>query len=317
MSDTARPAPTVVTFDVTDDLSDEGTLRIEGDAYGDPSHPPVLLLHGGGQTRHSWGSTAATLAEAGWYAIAYDQRGHGTSGRSATGHYEPGRFAEDLVEIASQLDAAPAIVGASLGGLAGLLAEGVLAPGLFAALVLVDITPRQEREGVNRIVSFMLDKAHEGFASLDEAADAVAGYQPHRSRPRDHSGLKKNLRLGDDGRWRWHWDPNLFNSDNGLQSAQEPGRFTHAAAQLTLPTLLVRGRLSDLVSEETAREFLELVPHAQFVDVSGAGHMVAGDRNDRFCDAVVEFLATVFDAADDATHDATHDGAAGSEPPAG
>ncbi len=280
----------VITFDVTDDLSGEGGLRIEADAYGDASARPVLLLHGGGQTRHSWGSTAATLAAAGWYAVAYDQRGHGASGRSPSGHYEPGRFAEDLVEIATTFEQPPVVVGASLGGLAALLAEGVLAPGLFAGIVLVDITPRQEREGVNRIVSFMLDRAVEGFGSLDEAADAVAAYQPHRNRPRDHSGLQKNLRLDADGRWRWHWDPELFNSDNGLHAAQEPGRFVAAAAQLTLPTLLVRGKLSDLVSEETAQEFLELVPHAQFVDVSGAGHMVAGDRNDRFCDAVVEFL---------------------------
>ena len=280
----------VITFDVTDDLSGEGGLRIEADAYGDASARPVLLLHGGGQTRHSWGSTAATLAAAGWYAVAYDQRGHGASGRSPSGHYEPGRFAEDLVEIATTFEQAPVVVGASLGGLAALLAEGVLAPGLFAGIVLVDITPRQEREGVNRIVSFMLDRAVEGFGSLDEAADAVAAYQPHRNRPRDHSGLQKNLRLDADGRWRWHWDPELFNSDNGLHAAQEPGRFVAAAARLTLPTLLVRGKLSDLVSEETAQEFLELVPHAQFVDVSDAGHMVAGDRNDRFCDAVVEFL---------------------------
>lgn len=279
-----------IAFDVTDDLSGDGVLRIEADAYGDPASPPVLLLHGGGQTRHSWGNTASTLADRGWYAVAYDQRGHGTSGRSPSGHYEPGRFAEDLVEIATTFELAPVVVGASLGGLAALLAEGVLAPGLFAGIVLVDITPRQEREGVDRIVSFMLDRATEGFASLDEAADAVADYQPHRRRPRDHTGLRKNLRLDADGRWRWHWDPQLFNSDNGLHAAQEPGRFVAAAAQLTLPTLLVRGKLSDLVSEETAQEFLELVPHAKFVDVSDAGHMVAGDRNDRFCDAVVDFL---------------------------
>jgi len=282
---------TVISFEVTDDLSGEGTLRIDADAYGDPANPPVLLLHGGGQTRHSWGNTAAVIAEAGWYAIAYDQRGHGTSGRSPTGHYEPGRFAEDLVEIAATFDRAPVVVGASLGGLAALLAVGVLEPGLFAGMVLVDITPRQEQEGVNRIVSFMLDRAEEGFASLDEAAEAVAGYQPHRRRQPDHSGLRKNLRLDPDGRWRWHWDPQLFNTDNGLHSPQEPGRFVSAAATLTLPTMLVRGKLSDLVSEETAREFLDLVPHAQFVDVSDAGHMVAGDRNDRFCDAVVGFLS--------------------------
>lgn len=292
MSDTAAPS-TALTFDVSDDLDGSGTLRIVADAYGDPADPPVLLLHGGGQTRHSWGGTAATLAAAGWYAVAYDMRGHGESGRSPSGHYEPGRFAEDLVEIASTFEQTPVIVGASLGGLSGMLAEGVLAPGLFAALVLVDITPRQEMEGVARIVGFMLEHATDGFANLDDAADAVADYQPHRPRPRDHAGLQKNLRLDPDGRWRWHWDPNLFNEDRGLSAARQPGRFIDAAAKLTLPTLLVRGKLSDLVSPETAQEFLDLVPHAQFVDVSDAGHMVAGDRNDRFTDAVVEFLGSL------------------------
>lgn len=284
---------TRVTFDVTDDLSGDGALRIEADAFGDPGDRPALLLHGGGQTRSSWAATGRRLADGGWYAVAYDQRGHGASGRSPSGHYEPGRFAEDLVEIASSFERRPVVVGASLGGLAALLAEGVLAPGLFAALVLVDITPRQEQEGVARIVSFMKERMIDGYGSLDEAADAVADYQPHRARPTDHSGLAKNLRLDDDGRWRWHWDPELFNDANGLHAGREPVPFIEAARKLNLPTLLVRGKLSDLVSEETAAEFLELVPHARFVDVSDAGHMVAGDRNDRFCDAVLSFLSSL------------------------
>ena len=283
-------ARTALSFAVTDDLSGSGALMIAADGYGDPQRPPVLLLHGGGQTRHSWTSTAIALANAGWYAVTYDQRGHGDSGRSPSGHYEPGRFAEDLVEIATTFEQRPVVVGASLGGLAALLAEGILEPGTFAAMVLVDITPRQERAGVDRIVSFMLDRAVEGFASLDEAADAIADYQPHRPRPEDHAGLRKNLRLDPDGRWRWHWDPELFNDASGLSSARATGRFELAASHLTLPTLLVRGRLSDLVSEETAQEFLRTVPHAEFVDVADAGHMVAGDRNDRFCAAVIDFL---------------------------
>ena len=139
----------------------------------------------------------------------------------------------------------------------------------------------------------MLDRAIDGFETLDEAADAVAHYQPHRDRPPDHAGLSKNLRLDTDGRWRWHWDPALFNESSGLSASREPGRFERAAAALTLPTLLIRGALSDLVSPETAREFLDAVPHAKFVDVGDAGHMVAGDRNDRFCDAVVDFLSSL------------------------
>ncbi len=283
-SSTQAPGPTEVRFTTRDGLT------IHADAWGDPGAPPVLLVHGGGQTRHSWGGTAETLAERGWYAVSYDQRGHGHSDRSAGGHYEVGHFAADLADVVRSFEAPPVVVGASLGGLAALLVDGEEAHGEMRALVLVDITPRQEAKGVDRIIGFMLDRAEAGFESLDEVADAIAAYQPHRRRATNHDGLRKNLRLDDDGRWRWHWDPALFNERSGLRSARVADRFLRAAAGLELPVLLVRGRLSDLVSEETAQEFLALVPHARFVDVSGAGHMVAGDRNDRFTDAVVEFL---------------------------
>ena len=267
-----------------------GSITVRGDRWGDLSDPPVLLLHGGGQTRHSWGSTAAVLADHGWCAMTYDQRGHGETDRSPTRSYAADRFATDLVSIARQLPAPPVVVGASLGGLAALRAEGAFAPGTLRGLVLVDITPRQERQGVDRIVAFMLDRVDSGFASLEEAAEAVADYQPHRAARPNTAGLEKNLRLGEDGRWRWHWDPSLFNAESGLHSATEPAMFVDSARALTIPTLLIRGRLSDLVSEETAQEFLDLVPHADYADVSDAGHMVAGDQNDRFTAAVVAFL---------------------------
>lgn len=269
-------------------------LTVAASAFGDPDDRPVLLVHGGGQTRHSWTGTARSLAARGWYAVAYDQRGHGESDRPADKDYRAVKFAEDLVEVATQVRLLtghrPVVVGASLGGLSGLLAEGELDPGCTAGLVLVDITPRMEKTGVERIVGFMLDKLDEGFGSLDEAADAVAAYQPHRPRPTDHSGLKKNLRLDDDGRWRWHWDPDLFVGPSPLGTGSVQQRYDDAAAALTVPTLLVRGKMSDLVSPEMVEHFLALLPTAAYVDVSGAGHMVAGDRNDVFTDAVAAFL---------------------------
>ncbi len=269
-------------------------VTLAASAFGDPTHPPVVLVHGGGQTRHSWAGTARALADRGWYAVAYDQRGHGGSGRPADKDYRAVRFAEDLVEVATQVrlltGSAPVVVGASLGGLAGLLAEGELDPGCTAGLVLVDITPRMERSGVDRIVGFMVDRLEEGFGSLDEAADAVAAYQPHRPRPKDHSGLQKNLRLDEDGRWRWHWDPDLFVGPSPLGTGSVQQRYDDATAALTVPTLLVRGRMSDLVSPEMVAHFLSLRPDAGYVDVSGAGHMVAGDRNDAFTEAVTSFL---------------------------
>ena len=183
-------------------------------------------------------------------------------------------------------------MGASLGGIASLLAEGEDDAHLCSALVLVDIAPKIEGAGALRIIQFMHGGA-DGFASLEEAADAVAAYLPHRERPRDLSGLAKNLRPLPDGRLRWHWDPRFLQPGHGPQPGEEPDRLRSAAQRLRVPTLLVRGKLSDLLSEEGAQEFLALVPHARFADVSDAGHMVAGDRNDRFSRAVIEFLREV------------------------
>jgi len=270
-------------------LAGDGGLELAGEIRGAASAPPVLLLHGGGQTRHAWGGTAEAVARAGWRAISVDLRGHGESAWDPEGNYEFEAFAADLAALVGDLDAPPVLVGASLGGIASLLAVGDL--GVDArALVLVDVAARLEPEGVDRIVGFMTARP-EGFASLEEAADAVAEYLPHRRRPRDLSGLAKNLRRGEDGRWRWHWDPRFLLGRR--PRSREPGapeRLEKAARALRIPTLLVRGRLSDLLSEAGARHFLELVPHARYADVSDAGHMVAGDRNDRFTRAVLEFL---------------------------
>lgn len=263
-----------------------GGIALVGDAYGRAMDRPVILLHGGGQTRHAWGNTARALARAGHHVIALDHRGHGDSEWPADGDYNLLTFADDVVAVARQLERPPAVVGASLGGLAGLLAEGEHGP-LLASLVLVDVAPRIEEVGVKKILAFM-ELGIDGFASLDEAADAIAAYLPHRAR-RDPAGLTRVLRRGSDGRWRWHWDPRFVRRDHG-DPAWGRQRLFAAARRLTLPTLLVRGRMSDVISEESVAEFREAVPHAEFADVVGAAHMVAGDDNDAFSAAVIEFL---------------------------
>lgn len=279
-----RPlTPQKINFAVDD------SLTIRGEAWGPSDAPPVLLLHGGGQTRYAWGNTARTLAAQGWYAIALDLRGHGESDWAPDGDYSIDAFIADLRGVAARLSQAPALVGASLGGITSLLAEGEATEPMSTAVVLVDVTPRIEEKGAERILSFM--KAYpQGFARLEEAADAVAEFLPHRSRPRDLSGLAKNVRQGPDGRYRWHWDPQMLNSFQ-LDRVRNPERMLAAAKGLRSPTLLVRGRMSDIVSEEAVAEFRSLAPHAQYVDVADAGHMVAGDRNDAFSEAVVNFLA--------------------------
>ena len=271
-------------------------LDLAADAYGPDDGPPVLLFPGGGQTRHSWDGTARLLGNKGWRATTVDLRGHGDSDWAPDGDYSLDAFAADVRDVARATGRRPpALVGASLGGISSLIAiaedDQAADRPVASALVLVDVAPRLEPEGVARIGAFMLGHL-DGFASLEDVADAVAAYNPHRPRPSDLSGLRKNVRQRDDGRWYWHWDPRFMTPGriDEPRSIRNEDRLERAAQTLTLPVLLVRGRQSDVLSEAGARNLQALVPHARFVDVAGAGHMVAGDRNDVFNDAVVAFL---------------------------
>lgn len=270
-------------------------VRIVADRMGDSLAPAVVFLHGGGQTRRSWARAAASVAERGWQAVTVDLRGHGESDWSECGDYRVTSFAGDVVEVLRGLPPRPVLVGASLGGFTAMLLAGELSPATVRAIVLVDIVPDMDSSGASRIHNFMHDRMASGFGSLDEVADAIAAYNPHRPRPTDLDGLRTNLRRRE-GRWYWHWDPKFIDGT----SAQPPIEVTevdrmHTAVEAILctgvPILLIRGQLSDLVTEERAQEFLARFPDIEFVDVGGAGHMVAGDRNDLFADAVVGFLA--------------------------
>jgi pimeloyl-ACP methyl ester carboxylesterase len=269
-------------------------IVLRGDRRGASDSPAVVFLHGGGQTRFSWGGTASAVAERGWQAITLDARGHGESDWSPGGDYRLSAFARDLDAAIAGLPEKPVVVGASLGGLTSILLAGELHPGVLAGLVLVDIVPDMEQRGADRIQAFMAENVADGFASLEDVADAIAAYNPHRPRPSDLSGLRKNLRERG-GRWYWHWDPVFIggSADLGPNEITDVVRLDAAVSEIErggVPLLLVRGRASDLVSEAKAEQFMRLHLAAQFADVSGAGHMVAGDRNDAFTEAVVSFL---------------------------
>jgi len=203
-------------------------------------------------------------------------------------------FAEDVAAVLAQLPPNPVLVGASLGGFTSMLLAGELSPRIASAVVLVDIVPSMNPAGAARIHDFMADRMVEGFGSLDEVADMIAEYNPHRPRPTDLNGLRANLRRRGD-RWYWHWDPQFIDGTaaNPPIEVTDPDRMHRAIGAILdddVPMLLVRGQVSDLVSEDRAEEFLARFPQIEFVDVQGAGHMVAGDRNDLFAEAVVDFL---------------------------
>lgn len=269
-------------------------LVLVGDAEGDPNKQPVIFLHGGGQTRHSWGDTARVIAQQGYYTLCLDARGHGDSSWSPEVAYKVEDLAQDLLAIIARFEQKPVLVGASMGGLTAMIAQGEAAFSIAKAIVLVDIAPKAEQKGIERIFAFMSANMNEGFASLEDAAASVAAYLPNREKPSDHSRLEKNLRLRN-GRYYWHWDPAMlrlwkdWSKDPANQIAYEE-RLFKAARNLSVPTLIVRGGISDVVSERVMTEFLDEVPQAQSITVAGAGHMVAGDSNHAFTNAVLAFL---------------------------
>lgn len=263
-------------------------LRLRGHVQGPDDGPAVVLLHGGGQTRHSWRSTSNRLAAEGWCCYSVDQRGHGESDWALDGDYALDAFVNDVAAIVEAVGHPPVLVGASLGGLASLVAAG---EGLkAAALVLVDVAVEVQADGVRRIMDFMLAHSEDGYGSLEEVASAIGSFNPHRSAPRSTKGLMPNVRSRN-GRWFWHWDPNYVRRYRDENFRLVPrDRLGHAGRALEIPTLLVRGGESDVVSVEDARNFCLTVPHAELVEVEGASHMVAGDRNEPFDDAVISFL---------------------------
>ena len=264
-------------------------IELRADVAGPADAPTILFLHGSGQTRQSWGRALSEAARRGFRGFTIDLRGHGDSDWSPDGHYSLEHFTADVREAVDYIGGRPILVGASLGGLASMLVAAQ-SPSKVRALVLVDITPRVEQNGAKEVISFM-ESAPNGFASVQEAADAVAAYLPHRERPTNTDGLKRNLRLRN-GRYYWHWDPAMRQMSRAVDSKfTGPNPLETAARALQLPTLLIRGGRSRIVSETGVREFLEMVPHAELVDISGAHHMVAGDANDAFNEAVFNFVA--------------------------
>jgi pimeloyl-ACP methyl ester carboxylesterase len=270
----------------------EGFERIHlvADVWGDEGGWPVLLMHGGGQTRHAWGNTAEMLARNGWRAVSLDLRGHGDSEWALNGDYSFTAYGADCVAVVDQLGRPPVLVGASLGGITAMLAEGGSDRVVSSGLVIVDVTHRTNPAGVQRIRDFMASGVR-GFATLEEAAAAIAAYTPHRPKRVNPAGLMKVLRQKRDGRWYWHWDPKFLDHGRTEVPRREfEALFDAAMHNIAVPTLLVRGKLSDVVTDEGVQEFLRQIPGAKMVDVSGAAHMVAGDQNDAFSQAVIDFL---------------------------
>jgi pimeloyl-ACP methyl ester carboxylesterase len=263
-------------------------LTLAAEEYGGAGDPVVLLAHGGGQCRQVWAETAERLSAACFHVFTLDSRGHGDSDRPDPPHYALDDFARDFEAVArwrTELDGRPPhYVGASLSGLAGLIAAGLLSQGSFASLTLVDVTPTYDASALVKARALFARTAEEGFATEPEAARAV-GLESGNPK------VGQMLHWATDGRWRWRWDPAFAAWIDHDEPTQR--RCEAAAKALSIPAHLIRAGRSEFVNDETTANFQALTPHLRVTVLPEFRHLVTGDPKGSYANAILPFLEGV------------------------
>lgn len=258
---------------------------LAADAFGAPLAPPVLFLHGGGQSRSAWRGAAQAVAAAGYRALSLDLRGHGHSGWSPDGDYFFTTYARDLAAVIPQLGGRAALVGASLGGRIALMTAARW-PELTAAVALADVAPRIDESATREMRDFFRS-ARAGFRTLEEAAAILATLREARS-DQPVEKLRPLLRE-ENGRLYWRWDP-AFADERFIGAPQELDMLEEAARQVTAPMIMIRAQHSTVVLPHHMTLFHALAPHAEIAEAPGIGHMLTGDANDAYAPIVLDFL---------------------------
>jgi pimeloyl-ACP methyl ester carboxylesterase len=257
--------------------------------WGKSGRPPVLALHGGGQTAYMYEELGKALRGT-HHVLAPDLPGHGDSdslpGLALTRQAIAGALPALMAEFGF---ARAAVVGASLGGITAITLSRSH-PELIGSIVLIDVGHQLEEAGVQRIIKFMSE--HESFGSLEEAAEAIAEYSPRRSAARTTS-LTRNLRQRSDGRWIWKHGFGRLRP--GMPSPADSWRdildgLDDDARHVGVPTLVLRGAESDVLSDDGARDVAALIPNGQVVVVPDAGHLTAADNPDGTVAHIKSFL---------------------------
>jgi esterase len=264
-------------------------MRLRVLDWGGPSAKPIVLLHGGGLTAHTWDLLCLTLRPH-YRCIAPDLRGHGDSAWSADQRYRLEDHRADLEGLVShfQFDRF-VLVGMSLGGAVAMTYAGLHADRL-EALVLVDVGPEMSGAGGQRLRDFAASSAE--LDSIDAYVERALAFNPRRRPELLRRSLLHNLRRTPNGKWAWKYDPRRT-----LPPGTDPGRRREVmwanVARISCPTLVVRGAQSDMFLPHDALKLISHLPKGQFVEIPGAGHTVQGDQPRALSEAILDFLADV------------------------
>jgi pimeloyl-ACP methyl ester carboxylesterase len=263
-------------------------LRFHFTEWGDPAAPPVLLLHGGNQSSHSWDLVSLHLADR-YHVFALDQRGHGDTEWSRDLDYSTEAMVDDaLAFLAQQGITQPIVFGHSMGGF-NTMHMALAAPGFARALVLVDVGPELSDVGVDVVKDFVVHNVE--FDDLDVFLDNVVKYDPFRSREHIARTVKYNLLRRSDGKYVSKCD---HRRGLGTEQARVPVRASlDDVKAIDCPVLLLRGGESPVLTAEAADRFVAALPKGTLVTVPNVGHNVHGGNTAGFLDVVTPFLASL------------------------
>jgi esterase len=273
-------------------LPEEHRLTVNGLGFryldwGNKGQRPILFLHGGALTAHTWDLCCLALRDD-YHCMALDQRGHGDSDWAPDADYSLSAQREDIKGFAEAIGLDQfVLVGMSMGAING-LAYAIEYPETLSALVLIDAGPHIRRPGSSRIRDFVNGGAKP--ETLDEIIDRALSFNPRRDPTILRRSLMHNLRRQEDGNWVWKYDRRRFQAMGGERHGEERRRLADGLANVTCPTLVVRGGESDVFHDEDAERLAAGLPDGRWIKIPKAGHTVQGDNPKDLAGALREFL---------------------------
>ena len=255
--------------------------------WGDPAAPPIVLLHGGHQSAHSWDLVSLHLA-AKYHVLALDQRGHGDSEWSRDVEYSNHAMALDALAFmdAMRLEK-PILVGHSMGGRNSMILTKQ-DPSRLRALVIVDVGPELSDRGRAAIAGFVQE--NQEFEDLEHFVANVRKYDPYRSREHIERTVKYNMLQRADGKFVSKCDSNPRRLGIVRGSGPLDNVTLEDAGLFHLPVMLVRGERSNILAPDAAERFRDALPQGQLVTVPNCGHNVHGQNTLGFIGALGDFL---------------------------
>ncbi len=262
-------------------------LRLEGEAFDAPGPVSALLLHGGGQTRHTWRRAARHLQAMAIPCLTFDQRGHGDSDWAANGDYSLDAFLADALLVLRDWARPVVLIGTSLGGIVNLMVAGSGQPQV-RGLVMVDTAPQLDPAEIDWLVEFLGGEGERGFESPAAAVAHLRRFFPALAVSAE--SIERSLRRGADGRWYRHWDVRVVTGARNSVALPHEQRLHEDAARVTVPFALVRAGASHLVSDAAVERLRRCAPHLEVFELPGTHHLFSSAESLQIMEMLTGFL---------------------------